>query len=170
MKKQTRQRATTKALKLIRRSNPVTPAQWKALGLKFEYLGHGVFREVCRVKGTDLVVKSPLGHLGRDPRKLDYSEGIAHAKSEIARLTRLQKVDVLRPFLPQIFWYDAKHGQTVMRYYPAIPEKQKVELMGKVIKVLVSKLAGVTMGDIHGDNVRQKRKDWNIPTFVDLGY
>lgn len=156
---------TAKALRIIRQSKPVTPAQWKALGLKFDVVGHGVFREVCRIRGTDLVVKSPL-HTGG----FDYSEGIAHSKSEMNRLGRLARIDVLKPYLPVVYYYDAKYGQIIMKYYPPIAEKQKVELLGKVVASLVSKLAGVVMGDIHGSNIRQKRKDWQVCVFTDLGY
>jgi hypothetical protein len=163
---------TATALRLIRQNNPVTPAQWGALGLKFETLGHGVFREAYRIKGTDLVVKSPLAE-GRGSA-LDYREGIQHSKSEMNRLGRFARIDVLKPFLPQVFWYDSKHGQIVMKYYPAIPETHKaaalVVLLGKVVKSLVSKLAGVTMSDIHDDNIRQKRSDWQVCVFTDLGY
>src|SRR5271157_1522324 len=117
----TRRMRTMKALRLIRQHKPVTPKHWAALGLKFEFLGRGVFREVCRIKGTDLVVKSPLGTGTIDPKlgtKFDYREGIAHSKSEMARLNRLARVAVLRPYLPQVYYYDAKYGQIVMRYYP----------------------------------------------------
>jgi hypothetical protein len=164
---------TAKALRLIRQNKPVTPEQWKALGFRFEYLGRGVFREVCRIKGTDLVVKSPLGEGRIDPKrntKLDYSEGILHSKAEMNRLGRLARIDVLKPYLPTVYYYDAKFGQIVMKYYPPIPQKQKVELLGKVVKSLVSKLANVTMSDIHDDNIRQKRTDWEVCVFTDLGY
>lgn len=162
---------TAKALRLIRQNKPVTPKEWAALGLKFKVIGHGVFREVCRIVGTDLVVKAPLYEGPLKPgQKPDYSEGITHARSEMNRLGRLARIDVLKPYLPRVFWYDAKNGQTVMAYYPPIPEREKVELMGKVIKVLVGKLTGVSMSDIHEDNIRQKRKDWRVPVFVDLGY
>ena len=159
---------TAKALRLIRTSRPVTPKQWSDLGFKFDVLGHGVFREACRIKGTDLVVKSPLNE-GRGG-ELDYSEGIQHSKSEMNRLGRLARIDVLKPYLPTVYYYDAKHGQIVMKYYPPIDETLKVELLGKVVKSLVSKLAGVTMGDIHEDNIRQKRADWQVCVFTDLGY
>ncbi len=169
--RKTRQKTTATILRHIRRNRPVTPAQWAALGVKFTVVGRGVFREVCRIKGTDLVVKSPLYYGKLKPgQQPDYSEGIAHAKSEMARLSRLQKIDVLRPFLPKVFWYDAKSGQTVMSYYPPIPEKQKVTALGKIVKSLVSRLYGITLGDIHEDNLRQKSSDWKIPVLVDLGY
>jgi hypothetical protein len=149
----------------------VTPADWRALGFRFKVEGHGVFREVCRIIGTDLVVKSPLYEGPVKPgQQPDYSEGIQHAKSEMNRLGRLARINVLKPYLPTVFYYDAKHGQTVMRYYPPIPDRMKVELLGKVVKSLVSKLAGVSMSDIHDDNLRQKRADWQVPVFTDLGY
>jgi hypothetical protein len=166
--RQTRPMTTAQALRLIRQHKPVTPAQWKALRLKFRFIGAGVFREVCRIVGTDLVVKSPLSE-GRGA-KLDYSQGIQHSKSEMNRLARLAKIDVLKPYLPTVHYYDAKYGIIVMKFYPAIPANKKVELLGRVIKSLVSKLAGVTMSDIHDDNIRQKRSDWQVPVFTDLGY
>lgn len=117
------------------------------------------------------MVKAPLyeGTLkpGQQP---DYSEGIQHAKSEMNRLGRLARIDVLKPYLPTVYYYDARNGQTVMKYYPPIPDKDKVELLGKVVKSLVSKLANVTMSDIHDDNIRQKRADWQVCVFTDLGY
>jgi tRNA A-37 threonylcarbamoyl transferase component Bud32 len=158
---------TAKALRLIRQNKPVTPKQWGDLGIKFTLLGHGVFREAYRIKGTDLVLKAPLGE-GRDHK--DYSEGIQHSKSEMNRLGRLARIDVLKPYLPTVYYYDPKYGQIVMKYYPPIDEKLKVELLGKVVKSLVSKLAGVVMGDIHEDNIRQKRGDWQVCVFTDLGY
>jgi hypothetical protein len=162
---------TATALRIIRLNKPVTSKQWGDLGLKFRVVGHGVFREVCRIVGTDLVVKSPLCYGTVKPGSHpDYSEGIQHAKSEMNRLGRLARIDVLKPYLPQVFWYDPKHGQIVMKFYPAIPGPMKVELLGKVVKSLVSKLAGVTMGDIHEDNIRQKRSDWQVCVFTDLGY
>ena len=157
--------STAKALRLIRQNKPVTPKQWADLGFKFQFLGHGVFREVCRIKGTDLVVKSPLAE-----GNLDYSEGITHSKAEMNRLGRLTRIDVLKPHLPTVYYYDAKHGQIVMKYYPPINEKEKVKLLGKVVRSLVSKLAGVSMSDIHEDNIRQKRSDWQVCVFTDLGY
>lgn len=146
----------------------MTKEEWEKLGFKFEFLGHGVFREVCRIKGTDLVVKAPLGE-GRGP-KFDYSEGITHSKAEMNRLGRLARIDVLKPHLPTVYYYDAKNGIIVMKYYPAIDADQKVELLGRVVRSLVSKLANVTMSDIHDDNIRQKRSDWQVCVFTDLGY
>jgi hypothetical protein len=164
----TKKMNTARALRLIRQHKPVTPQEWAALGFKFTVLGSGVFREACRIKGTDLVVKSPLDE-GRGPHH-DYSEGIQHSKSEMNRLGRLARIDVLKPYLPTVYYYDAKYGQIVMKYYPPIPRYQSFEVLGNVIKSLVSKLAGVTMGDIQEGNTRLKRKDWTVPIFTDLGY
>lgn len=165
IRKQTRQIRTTTILRRIRQSSPVTPAQWRALGVKFDVIGHGVFREVCRIKGTDLVVKSPLAE-----GNLDYSEGIAHARSEMNRLSRLERIDVLKPYLPRVFWYDSKHGQIVMRYYEPLQKEDRVQSLGRLVKDLVRHHYGILLGDIHEDNLRKKRKNTINPVFVDLGY
>ena len=167
MKKQS-QMTTARALRIIRQNKPVIPEQWKALGFRFTFLGAGVFREVARIVGTDLVVKSPLDEGRGDAH--DYSEGIQHSKAEMNRLGRLARIDVLKPYLPTVYYFDARNGIIVMKFYPPINPKIKVELLGKVVKSLVSKLAGVSMGDIHEDNIRQKRSDWQVCVFTDLGY
>lgn len=166
----TKKTSTAKAIRLIRQHKPVTPKQWADLGFKFEFLGAGIFREVTRIKGTDLVVKSPLADKHPKTGALDYSAGIAHSKAEMNRLGRLSRIDALKPYLPIVYYYDQKYGQIVMKYYPPIKQDMKVELLGKVIKTLVSKLTGVQMSDIHDDNLRMKRADWEVPVFVDLGY
>jgi hypothetical protein len=164
----TKKVSTARALRLIRQHKPVTPQEWAALGFKFTVLGSGVFREACRIKGTDLVVKSPLDE-GRGEHH-DYTDGIQHSKSEMNRLGRLSRVDVLKPYLPTVYYYDAKHGQIVMKYYPPVPKHLVVGALGRVIKSLVSKLAGISMSDIQESNMRLKRKDWEVCVFTDLGY
>jgi hypothetical protein len=57
-----------------------------------------------------------------------------------------------------------------MNFYPDLDAEDAVELLGNLVKKLVSKISGVTMGDIHSGNVRRKRKGWNTIMFVDLGY
>ena len=63
-----------------------------------------------------------------------------------------------------------KRTMTLIRALPPINENEKVKLLGKVGRSLVSKLAGVSMSDIHEDNIRQKRSDLQVCVFTDLGY
>jgi len=46
-------------------------------------------------------------------------------------------------------------------------DRRAVELLGKVVQKLVSKIVGVRMSDIHTDNVREAS---GRLVFIDLGY
>ena len=153
-----------KALKLIRKHGPVTPNDFKKLGLGLASIGAGVFREVARIKGCDLVVKFPLEEKG------GYSYGIQHSISEMNRIARLSRVPELKPHLPKVFYFDRKNGIIVMNFYPDASDADKVDMLGSLVRKLVQRICRVTLGDIHAGNVRRKRKDWEIPLFVDLGY
>lgn len=154
----THQQATTKALRLINKNKPASQKEFEALGLKFQLIDAGCFREVFAIKGTNLVVKLP------------FDEGKYHSISEIKRIEKLSKVKELVPHLPKVYYFDRKTGIIVMRYYPQIKQEDQIELLGKVVKKLVKRIAGVNMGDIHDNNIRKKRQDWATLIFVDLGY
>ena len=153
-----------KALKLIRKHGPVTPNDFKKLGLGLASIGAGVFREVARIKGCDLVVKFPLEEGG------GYSYGIQHSISEMNRIARLSRVPELKPHLPKVFYFDKTNGIIVMQYYPPLGEADAVEYLGKIVKKLVSKMCKIAMSDIHDGNIRKKRKGWEQLVFCDLGY
>ena len=154
---------TLQALRLIRSHRPVTFAAFKKLGFKFQFIEAGVFREVSRIRDTDLVVKFPLMEGERD-----YSEGIQHSRSEMRRIRRLSKVKELKPYLPRVHYYDSKHGIIVMKWYDNTDDFGKAELLGKLVKKLIRKISGVVMSDIHEGNIRKKAN--NSLAFVDLGY
>ena len=154
-----------KALKLIRKHEPVTPKEFRKLGLGLESIGEGIFREVAKIKGCDLVVKFPLSDGGGC-----YSEGIQHSISEMNRITRLARVPELKPHLPKVFYFDRANGIIVMQYYPPLGEADAVEYLGKIVKKLVSKMCKIAMSDIHDGNIRKKRKGWEQLVFIDLGY
>ena len=162
--KQTVPMRKAKALKLIRKHAPSSPAAFVKLGFRLNYIGAGLFREVARIAGCDLVVKFPL-HETDGP-----AEGIAHSLSEMQRIEKLARVAELKPHLPKVFYYDKKNGIIVMQFYPELKPADAVELLGKIVKKLVSRVGRVAMSDIHDGNVRRKRKGWNQLTFIDLGY
>ena len=151
-------------LRIIRRNSPTTPEAFKKLGLRMKPLGAGVFRRVFRIGGCDLVVKFPLSE------DSCFAEGIQHSVSEIKRIERLSRIDELKPHLPKIFYFDRKNGIIVMQYYPELKDGDGVDFLGKVVRKLVSRIGGVTMGDIHEGNIRLKRKGWEQLVFTDLGY
>ena len=163
--KQTVPMRKAKALKLIRKHSPSSPAAFVKLGFRLKYLGAGVFREVARISGCDLVVKFPLH--GKDGLR----EEIAHSLSEMHRIEKLsRRVPELKPNLPKVFYFDQKNGIIVMQWYPELTPAAAVELLGKIVKKLVSRVGRVAMSDIHDGNVRRKRKGWNQLVFIDLGY
>ena len=164
--KQTVPMRKAKALKLIRKHQPSNPAAFVKLGFRLNYIGAGVFREVARIAGCDLVVKFPLIPEGDD----EGPEGIAHSASEMQRIEKLARVAELKPHLPKVFYFDRKNGIIVMQFYPELKPDAAVELLGKIVKKLVSRVGRVAMSDIHDGNVRRKRKGWDQLVFTDLGY
>ena len=123
-----------------------------------------MFRRVFKVSGCPLVIKFPLAG--------EFNDGVQHSISEVARIKRLGRVKELIPHLPKIFYHDRKNGVLVMKYYPKMEDARAVELLGKVVKKLVSKIVGVKMSDIHADNVRHQgdASDTGRLIFTDLGY
>lgn len=162
--KQTVPMRKAKALKLIRKHSPSNPVAFVKLGFRLNYLGAGVFREVARIAGCDLVVKFPLDEADGP------AEGIAHSISEMSRIEKLSRVPELKPHLPKVFYFDRKNGIIVMQFYPELKPNAAVELLGKILRKLVSRVAKVSMNDIHDGNVRRKRKGWEQLVFTDLGY
>ena len=151
-------------LSRITKSRPTTPVEFRAIGIKLRFIDAGVFREVYKISGAPLVVKFPIDEDGR-------ADGIQHSISEVSRIKRLASIKELTPHLPKVHYHDRKNGIMVMQFYPRPKDDaETVELLGKIIKKLVSRIARVQMSDIHSDNVRKRRGDWMSAVFTDLGY
>jgi hypothetical protein len=136
---------------------------FREAGIKLRYLNEGVFRRVFKISGCPLVVKFPL--------EGEIADGVQHSISEVNRVKRLSKIKELVPHLPKIHYHDRKNGVLIMQFYPRPRnDAETVEMLGKVIKKLVSRIARVQMSDIHADNVRKRRGDWTSAVFTDLGY
>ena len=153
-------------LRAIIKNRPRTPEEFRKTGIKLRYIDHGVFREVYKVQGCPLVVKFPLNE------DQDFDDGVQHSMSEVRRIARLSRIQELKPHLPRIFYHDKENGVLVMRYYPKMEKDRAVELLGAIVKKLVSKIARVQMSDIHSDNIRHQ-KDASATgrlVFVDCGY
>ena len=114
-----------KALKLIRKHEPVTPNDFKKLGLGLASIGAGVFREVAQIKGCDLVIKFPLEEKG------GYAYGIQHSISEMNRIARLSRVPELKPHLPKVFYFDRKNGIIVMQYLSSARGGRRCRISGQ---------------------------------------
>jgi hypothetical protein len=118
------------------------------------------------VQECPLVVKFPLND------EQDFEGGCAHSTSEVRRIKRLSHIQELKPHLPRVHYYDKANGVLVMRYYPKMEKDRAVELLGTVVKKLVSKIARVQMSDIHIDNIRHQTDASAAGrlVFVDCGY
>jgi len=122
-----------------------------------------VFRQVFKISGCPLVVKFPL--------EGEIADGVQHSISEVNRIKRLSKIKEVLPHLSKIHYHDRKNGVLIMQFYPRPRnDAETVEMLGKVIKKLVSRIARVQMSDTHADNVRKRRGDWTSAVFTDLGY
>ena len=147
----------------IIRNRPTNPQAFREAGIKLRYLDEGVFRRVFKISGCPLVVKFPL--------EGEIVDGVQHSISEVNRIKRLSKIKEVLPHLPKIHYHDRKNGVLIMQFYPRPRnDAETVEMLGKVIKKLVSRIARVQMSDTHADNVRKRRGDWTSAVFTDLGY
>ena len=131
------------------------------MGIRLRYIDHGAFREVYKISGCPLVVKFPLNE------EQDFAGGVQHSVSEVGRIKRLLRIQELKPHLPKVHYHDKEGGVLVMSYYHRMTPERGVELLGKIVQKLVSKIARVQMTDIHADNVRSTA---GRLVFTDLGY
>jgi hypothetical protein len=120
-----------------------------------------MFREVYKIQGCPLVVKFPLNE------EQGFDGGVQHSVSEVRRIKRLLRIQELKPHLPKVRYHDKESGVLVMNYYHKMSDNRAVELLGKIVQKLVSKIARVQMTDICADNVRSAA---GRLVFVDCGY
>ena|SRR5271166_1351420 len=163
---------TQQALRRIQTKRPTSPKEFRDLGLLGRYLGCGAFRQSFRIRGTSLIVKFPLNEsTGHKPV---YKSGIGHSRTEMRRYKKLHHVKALRPHLPKVWYYDAKHGVIVMTHYAKLGGYggwTRIGLMGNVIRKLILQICRTAMNDINGDNIRMAGGKYNKRLiFVDLGY
>lgn len=155
-----------KAILLIEKHHPSTPTEFKKIGLHLKFVGAGAFREVCRIKDCDLVVKFPLNEA---KGKKDYRAGKLHSTNEVKRIKALSAYSELRPHLPKVHYHNRKTGVLVMQYYESFDKDtfQQFVKLGNVVIKLVKRLTGVTMSDVHWGNFHKEK---NKGVFIDLGY
>ena len=159
---------TRTAIRRIKKYRPTTPAEFKDAGVPLGRLvGSGVFREVVRVKGCDLVVKFPLDDGG-------YRDGRMHTTVELRKLKKLAEYPWMRRYLPKVHYHDPKSGVLVMRYYPRFKNyEDQIEGLGNLIRVLLRRITGVNISDIHCENIRNgtgPEPENYLPILCDLGY
>ena len=137
-------------LRAIIKNRPRTPEEFRKAGIKLRYIDHGVFREVYKIQGCPLVVKFPLNE------EQDFAGGVQHSVSEVRRIKRLFRIQELKPHLPKVRYSRQGIGRFGDELLSQDVDNRAVELLGKIVQKLVSKIARVQMTDIHADNVQVK--------------
>jgi hypothetical protein len=129
-------------------------------------IGEGVFRKTYRISGTSLVVKFPLRDSERDAR-----EGRQHSAAEVRRIKKLSGVPVIKGYLPKVYYHDKSSGVVVMSFHPKFNDRDdQIESLGTLITHLIRRFTGVTVSDIHCDNVNMRTHRKKAAVLIDLGY
>lgn len=104
----------------------------KALGIKLYEIsrGEGAFRRVFKVSGAPIVIKIPR----------NKGDDLAHARAEAKtarRIRRYNKYKILRPYLPEIFYFDHDTGIMAMRFYSKVPWNRMNQAGSNAIEDLI---------------------------------
>lgn len=148
-------------LRLIKEHRPTTPSEFVKCGVPLTRISEdqGLFRKVYKIRNCDLVVKFPKDADGRN-----------HSREEVRKIKKLQKFRVMKPHLPTIHYFDSTNSVLVMDYCPKFTTHEKeADAMGKFIQRLIQFATGLTVSDIHSENVHKHvtRQDAVI---IDAGY
>jgi len=153
-------------LSKIEKLKLTTPKEFKAAHIPLVREGAGIFRVAMRVKGLPLVVKFPLAS-GKD---MSFRGGKMHSTVEVRKIKKLARISWMRPHLPRVLYHDKKSGVLVMDWKKEFDtDVDAFRALGRLTTKLIRKWKGVTVSDIHEDNVRQGRSKREV-VLVDLGY
>lgn len=146
------------ALRVINEEKPKSRKAFKDLGFELEFLDAGAFRDVYRIKDTQLVVKFPKP----ESQVCLVGSGKAHSRIEyewVIDLTHNPRWKPIRKFMPKIYYYDPK-GIVVMKYYRPAECTPEVGVLAQALESLLMVI--YDQNDVHND--ASDSKCW------DLGY
>jgi hypothetical protein len=172
--KKNRAYRTRRAMRLIRKGQPKTANEAKALSLTLIEVGkdEGAFRTAHRIQGTDLLIKFPLQYRRRSeeteggPEVWGNKDGIQHTRMEVKKIRALREFPVMRKNIPPVYYFHSRDGVMVTKYYPN--RKYVRSAMAQLITRMVRNYCGVTLDDVTSDNLRVT-PDNNL-IFIDCGY
>jgi hypothetical protein len=156
-----RKTGVRKVIRLIKERRPKNPSEFNKIGIPLTRISEdqGIFRKVYKVRNCDLVVKFPKAR-----------SGAIHTRDEVAKIKKLKKFAVMRPHLPTVHYYDAANSVLVIDYCPKFTTYEKeADAMGAFIMRLIKSATGVTIGDIHSENVH-KHVTRDNAVIIDAGY
>ena len=165
---------TRRALRLIRKGQPKTADEAKALGITLIEVGkdEGAFRTAHRIHGTDLLIKFPLRYRRRSeeteggPEVWGTKDGVNHTRMEVKKIRALEKFPLMRKHIPPVYYFHNRNGVMVTKYYPKT--KWVGYAVGLLLGKMVTKYYGVVLGDLTPDNLRAVAYDRLV--IIDLGY
>src|ERR1017187_127468 len=111
------QKATRRALHLIRKHQPGTLLETSQLGLVLVHHGEGAFRKSYRIAGTSLLMKFPQTS-GESSSKYGYMSDRCHTRSEVRKIRVLSQFKSLRRHVPPVYYFNSRHGVIVTKFYP----------------------------------------------------
>lgn len=146
---------------MIKARRPKNPSEFNRSGIPIRRVSEdqGIFRAIYKVTNCDLIVKFPKAPSGKK-----------HTADEVTRIKKLRKFACMKAHLPTIHYYDAEAGVLVVDYCPKFTTYEKeADAMGTFIQKLIKAATGVSISDIHSENVHKhvKRDDAVI---IDAGY
>lgn len=141
---------------------------------KLESLGGGLYRQVYRLVGTNLVVKFPGSYPEITKREiLDHAEMEYYWCQKFRRDPRWQ---AFRRHAPKIHYYDAASGVTLMTYYELAPDEPKLYRDAEWFNKLFDYMC-IANGEPENENRTMDLGYGNIGlkpngdyVFLDLGY
>src|ERR1035437_6342269 len=116
-KKRNVQKATRRALRLIRKHHPATLLETSQLCLRLVYHGEGAFRKAYRIAGTKLLIKFPQT-ADRKTTSYGYTTDRCHTRSEVRKIKKLREFKSLRTHVPPVYYFNSRHGVMVTEFYP----------------------------------------------------
>ena len=162
----------TLVIREITKYQPETASECRELcSFKLRKLGEGIYKEVYKVVGADLVIKFPLKEekTFKDHSRLEY-----RACRKV--LWAHKKHHAIVNFIPEIQHYNPTTGVLVMEYCTPIKKsvhtKRCKKLIAGLVKLLIDAVwKGHSKGDadMHSDNLGISKVNGQLK-IIDLGY
>jgi len=106
-----------KLLTLLRQCMPIDPLDLRQVGIHYEFLGSGVYREVYWLKGYNVIIKFPFPD-GNTPYRDSEDSSLGHAQREMDGFEKIRaSKSPLRNHLPKIYYQNRENGVIVMEKY-----------------------------------------------------
>lgn len=157
-------------LRRIEHYKPHTLGELRRLKIPHQFIGSGAFREAYKLGKYSLVIKLPFGRKGSK----EWKDSRKHTNDEVAKIEHFAQFKALKPYLPEIFYHDRKHGVVVMKYYKprysttALKKFREHWIAWNIVGRLVKQLTGKPLTDMGWSNVCLLGN--NKAKFLDLGY